>query len=208
MVMKLITTERRELADVLAGLSPAQWRGRSLCAGWTVAHVAAHLTMPFRISEQDFLAAMQRAGGDFTVLSDEIAARDSRLPQAELVAALRDNARNPWSPPGGGLPGALSHDVIHGLDMTWHLGIEYPIPAEAITTVLDLTTSPGAHSVFGFSLEGLALSATDLDWSAGDGDLLAGRSRDLLLLVAGRQVPRELFDGPGARNHRSASAPA
>lgn len=208
MVMNLITTERRELADVLAGLSPAQWRGRSLCAGWTVAHVAAHLTMPFRICEEDFLAAMQRAGGDFTVLSDEIAARDSQLPQAELVAALRDNAGNPWSPPGGGLPGALSHDVIHGLDMTWPLGIEYPIPAEAIATVLDLTTSPATHSLFGFSLEGLTLSATDLDWSAGDGDLLAGRSRDLLLLVAGRQVPRELFDGPGARNLRSASAPA
>lgn len=208
MVMNLIATERRELADVLSGLSAAQWRGQSLCARWTMAHVVAHLTMPFRISEQEFGAAMQRAGGQFTVVSDEIAARDSQLPQAELVAALRDNADDQWSPPGGGLPGALSHDIIHGLDITWPLGIESPIPGEAIATVLDLVTSPGSQSLFGFPLEGLKLSATDLDWSTGTGDLLAGRSRDLLVLVAGRQIPPELFDGPGARNVRSASAPA
>jgi uncharacterized protein (TIGR03083 family) len=207
--MNLIATERRELANVLGGFSSAQWRGQSLCARWTVAHVVAHLTMPFRISQQEFEAAMRRAGGQFTVISDEIAARDSRLPQAELVAVLRDNVDNQWSPPGGGgLPDALCHDVIHGLDITWPLGIEYPIPGEAIATVLDLVTSPGSRSLFGVPLEGVRLAATDLDWSTGTGDLLTGRSRDLLLLVAGRQMPPELFDGPGARNVRFASEPA
>lgn len=199
-MMNLIAAERRELAGVLGGLSAAQWQGPSLCAGWTVAHVAAHLTMPFRISEQEFMAAMQRAGGQFTVMSDEVASRDSRLPQAELVAALRDNADNPWSPPGGGLPGALSHDIIHGLDIAWPLGIEYPISGQAIASVLDTITSPGSQSVFGFPLDGIEFSATDLDWSAGTGALLAGRSRDLLLLVAGRQIPGELFHGPGAQH--------
>jgi uncharacterized protein (TIGR03083 family) len=202
MVMNLIASERRELADVLDGLSSDQWHGPSLCAEWTVAHVVAHLTMPFRISQQEFGAALQRAGGQFTVVSDEIAARDGQLPPAELVGALRDNADNQWSPPGGGLPGALSHDIIHGLDITWPLGLQYPIPGEAIATVLDLVTGPGSQSLFGFPLEGRKLSATDLDWSTGSGDLLAGRSRDLLLLVAGRQIPPELFDGPGARNIR------
>jgi len=197
-MMNLIAAQRRELADMLSGLSPGQWRGPSLCAGWTVAHVVAHLTMPFRISEQEFMAAMRRAGGQFTAVSDEVANRDSRLPPAELVAALRDNADNPWSPPGGELRGALSHDLIHGLDIAWPLGIEFPIPDEAIANVLDLVTSPGSQSLFGFPLEGIELSATDLDWSAGTGTPLAGRSRDLLLLVAGRQIPAELFDGSGA----------
>lgn len=197
-MMNLIAAERRVLADMLSGLSAEQWRGPSLCAGWTVAHVVAHLTMPFRISEQEFMAAMRRAGGQFTAVSDEVASRDSQLPQAELVAALRDNTDNPWSPPGGGLRGALSHDIIHGLDIGWPLGIEFPIPGETIATVLDTVTSPGNESLFGFPLEGIALSATDLDWSAGTGAPLAGRSRDLLLLVAGRQVPAELFEGSGA----------
>ena len=77
------------------------------------------------------MAGLQRCGGDFTKFSDEIAARDSRLPPADLVAVLRDNADNPWAPPGGGLAGALSHDVIHGLDITWPLGLAYEISEPA-----------------------------------------------------------------------------
>jgi uncharacterized protein (TIGR03083 family) len=199
-MMDLIAAERRALADMLSGLCADQWQGATLCTGWTVAHVMAHLTMPFRISEQEFMLGLQRAGGRFTELSDEIANRDSQLPQAQLVSVLRDNAENPWSPPGGGLAGALSHDVIHGLDIAWPLSIEYPIPGPALAAVLDSVTSPGDRSLFGVPLHGIELTATDLGWSAGTGDRLAGRSRDLLLLLAGRQVSHELFHGPGARH--------
>jgi hypothetical protein len=60
--------------------------------------VVAHLTMPFRISPQEFAAGLEKAGGQFGEFSDAVASRDSQLPQAELVAALRDNADNPWQP--------------------------------------------------------------------------------------------------------------
>jgi uncharacterized protein (TIGR03083 family) len=213
--MKLITAHRRALAGALSELSVGQWRGASLCAGWTPAHVLAHQTMPFRISEAEFMAGMQRCGGDFTTFSDEIAGRDSNIPPAELVSVLRENAENPWAPPGGGLSGALSHDVIHGLDMTWLVSSAYEIPAEAMTTVLGSITGPltlaedavvaadvepGAKrmTVFGFPLDGIKVIATDLDWSAGQGAELRGRGRDLLPLLASRKIPHELFSGPGA----------
>ncbi len=214
-MMDLIAAHRRALADALTKLTPDQWQSESLCAGWTAAHVLAHQTMPFRISVEEFMAGLQRCGGDFTTFSDEIAARDSRLPPADLVAVLRDNADNPWSPPGGGLAGALSHDVIHGLDIGWPLRLAYEIPASAMTLVLTSITSPleldagdvlagevragaGSKTLFGFPLSGIRVSATDLDWSVGDGAELAGRSRDLLPLLAGRQIPRELFHGDAA----------
>jgi uncharacterized protein (TIGR03083 family) len=199
-MMDLIAADRRELARVLGELTAEQWQGPSMCAGWTAAHVVAHLTMPFRISEQEFMAGLQQAGDDFTAFSDRIADRDSQLPQEELVGVLRDNADNPWSPPGGGLTGALSHGVIHGLDIAWPLVIEYPIADQAMTAVLNSVTSPPGRSVFGIGLEGIELSATDVDWSAGQGDQLTGRSRDLLLLVAGRRIPLERFDGPGVKH--------
>jgi uncharacterized protein (TIGR03083 family) len=213
-MMDVISSHRRALADALDGLTADQWRGESLCAGWTPAHVLAHQTMPFRLSGEEFMAGLQRCGGDFTTFSDQVAAADSQLPPAELVSALRDNADNPWSPPGGGLAGALSHDVIHGLDITWLLGLGYEIPAAAMTAVLDSITRPlalapgdalaaevrvqaGNQTLFGFPLDGIKVSATDLDWSVGDGEELAGRSRDLLPLLAGRRIPSELFDGEG-----------
>jgi uncharacterized protein (TIGR03083 family) len=196
-VLDVISPHRRALADALAGLTPGQWRGESLCAGWTPAHVLAHQTMPFRISTEEFMAGLSRCGGDFTTFSDQIAAKDSALPLPELIGALRDNADTPWSPPGGGLAGALSHDVIHGLDICWPLGIEYEISPRALTSVLDSLTSPGTESLFGFPLVGIAVTATDLGWSAGAGAELAGRGRDLVPLLAGRRIPRERFDGAG-----------
>jgi uncharacterized protein (TIGR03083 family) len=196
--MDVIAAHRRSLAGALDTLTAEQWRAPSLCAGWTAAHVLAHQTMPFRISEPDFMAGLERCGGDFTRCSDEIADRDSQLPPAELVAVLRANADTPWSPPGGGLAGALSHDVIHGLDITWPHGLGYDIPERAATAVLDSLTGAGSRSLFGFPLDGIKVAATDLDWSAGHGAELTGRTRDLLPLLAGRAVPRELFGGSGA----------
>jgi uncharacterized protein (TIGR03083 family) len=198
-MMDLIAAERRALADVLSGLSTAQWRAPSLCTGWTVARVAAHLTMPFRITADEFAAGMAQARGQFTEFSDAIADRDSRLPQADLVAALRDNAENPWSPPGGGLAGALSHDVIHGLDITWPLGIDHQAAAPAMIAVFDLIVSPGDRTLFGFPLDGLALRASDLHWSFGRGAALRGRGCDLLPLLAGRPIPGEAFSGAGTQ---------
>ena len=196
-MMDVIAAHRRALADALSSLTAEQWRGDSLCAGWTPAHVLAHQTMPFRISGEDFMAGLQECGGDFTTFSDQIAARDSQLPPAELIAALRDNADTPWSPPGGGLAGALSHDVIHGLDISWPLALAYEIPERALTLVLDSLTSQGSETLFGFPLAGITVTATDLGWSVGQGPQLAGRSRDLLPLLAGRRIPRERFDGDG-----------
>jgi len=196
-MMDVISAHRRALADALDRLTPEQWRGESLCSGWTPAHVLAHQTMPFRISGEEFMAGLQRSGGDFTTYSDQIAARDSALPPADLIGALRDNAEMAWTPPGGGLAGALSHDVIHGLDICWPLGIEYEIPSRALTLVLGSLTSNGGESLFGFPLAGITVTASDLGWSAGAGPELAGRGRDLVPLLAGRQIPRDRFDGDG-----------
>jgi uncharacterized protein (TIGR03083 family) len=197
-MMDLIAAERRALADALDGLTRTQWQGPSMCDGWTPAHVLAHLTMPFRISPPEFMAGLERCGGDFTTFSDEVAERDSHLPQAELVGVLRDNADNPWSPPGGGLAGALSHDVIHGLDMTRPSDIHYSIPDRALIAVLESITSPGDHTHFGVPLDGVRFEATDLDWSRGAGANVRGHGRDLVLLLAGRQVPGEAFEGEAA----------
>ena len=42
-----VATERRAVADMLDSLSDQQWASQSLCEGWTVREVAAHLNLPF-----------------------------------------------------------------------------------------------------------------------------------------------------------------
>src|SRR3954452_25634826 len=129
------------LADLLTSGPAERWDAPSLCAGWQVRHVVAHVTMPARLTPEQFGAEMAAAGGDFSVLSDTLAARDAALPVGDLVDALRSPVLHGWQPPGGGAIGALSHAVIHSLDVTIALGEPPVAPAEGVVAVLDHLTA-------------------------------------------------------------------
>ena len=171
------------LADLVTG---SDWDAPSLCAGWQVRHVLAHVTMPARLSPEQFGAEMAAARGDFGVLSDTVAARDADLPAAELLAALRAPRLHGWVPPGGGVAGALIHAVVHSLDVTVALDAPSTAPAAALSAVLDLLAD---GRVFGVDPTGVRLEATDSDWSTGSGDVVRADSGRLVALLAGRTLP-------------------
>lgn len=198
-----IAVIRRELADVLAALPAESWDAPTLCAGWRVREVVAHVTMPFQYSTGRFLAELVRSGMRLHRMTDRCARRDAAVPAADLVAAVRDNATNRWRPPGGGYEGALIHDVIHGLDITVPLGVDRPIPAQRLRTVLDGVTKPGSRKHFGVDLTGIELRADDLDWSFGTGTTVSGPARDLALLLCGRAVPVGRLAGTAAARFSS-----
>ena len=176
------------LAASLAAGPAGTWDRPSLCAGWQVRHVVAHVTMPARLAAEQFGAEMAAAGGDFAVLSDTVAARDAALPTAELLDALRSPVLHGWQPPGGGAAGALSHAVVHSLDATVALGRPAVAPTAAVVAVLDqLVAADGA--IFGIDLTGVRLAATDTAWSWGDGEVVRGDSGALLALLSGRTLP-------------------
>ena len=183
-----VAAEFMWLADVLDGLADVAWDTPSLCACWRVREVVAHMTMAARYSPPEFYAELEACKGDFTLLSNRVAARDAALPTTTLVANLRDDAMHAWIPPGGGLIGALSHVVIHGLDVTVPLGIARPAPDDAVLAVLDHLTLGGGHANFGFELAGLHLQATDMNWTFGTGTPVSGTSADLALLISGRTL--------------------
>ncbi|SNS13951.1 TIGR03083 family protein [Geodermatophilus saharensis] len=176
------------LAALLASGPGEVWDAPSLCAGWQVRHVVAHVTMPVRLTPERFGAEMAAAGGDFGVLSDTVAARDAALPAADLLAALRAPELHGWQPPGGGAVGALSHAVIHSLDVTVALGRPPVAPVGAVVAVLESLTAAGG-AVFGIDLTGVRLEATDTTWSRGDGVSVRADTGSLVALLAGRTLP-------------------
>jgi uncharacterized protein (TIGR03083 family) len=176
------------LADLLAAAPVETWDAPSLCEKWLVRHVVAHVTMPVRLTPEQFGAEMAAAGGDFTVLSDTVAARDSSLPVTDLVDQLRSSRLHAWQPPVGGSAGALNHAVIHSLDVTIALDRPAVAPAEAVTEVLDqLTAARGSR--FGVDLTGVRLEAGDTGWSWGDGQLVRADGPSLVALLSGRELP-------------------
>jgi uncharacterized protein (TIGR03083 family) len=178
--------ERDRLAALLERLDPGQWGSSSLCAGWRVREVVAHMTMPFRTTPLRFVAGLARARFSFDRYADRAARVDTELlGDAELLAQLRANIRHPWKPPGGGAVGALSHDLIHGLDITEPLGLPAP-PAERTALVLRGAT-PRSLAYFGVDLRGTRLVATDADLAIGDGEPVRMPVKDILLVVTGRR---------------------
>ncbi len=202
----MIAAERSDLADLLAALPAEAWDLPTLCAGWRVRDLVAHVTMPFRYSTARFVAELARSRGNFTAMADRCARRDGAAPPADLLSALRDNVTNPWKPPGGGYVGALTHDVIHGLDVVVPLGIGRRVPEDRLRIVLDSITAPTARKHFGTDLNGIELRAEDLGWSYGSGQRLSGAAQDLALVLCGRKLPAGRLHGEPAATFSAGQA--
>lgn len=198
-----IAQEYLGLADLLEFGSPEVWDAPSLCEGWRTREVVAHVTMAARYSGPQFMAEMQAAGGDFTVVSNTIADRDSSLPEAVLLANLRAERLHTWQPPGGGLEGALSHCVIHSLDITEAIPLGRQTPEPRVRAVLDLLAGPGVTNPFGIDVSGVRLQADDMDWSVGAGELVLGPGQALVCVLSGRRLPLGRLHGPGAARFRA-----
>ncbi len=187
-LQSLVAPTCNGLAELLTATAVDTWDAPSLCEGWLVRHVIAHVTMPARLTPEQFGAEMAAAGGDFIVLSDAVATRDASLPVADLLGQLRSPGLHTWQPPGGGAAGALSHAVIHSLDVTIALDRPAVAPAEAATAVLDQLTA--AHGTwFGIDLTDVRLEAADTGWSWGNGQLVRADSGSLVALLSGRALP-------------------
>jgi uncharacterized protein (TIGR03083 family) len=184
-----ITAERRAFSQVLEALPEADWNAPSLCSGWRTREVVAHMTMPFRFSAPRFFGEMTRSRMNFARMADRVAQRDGRAPIGAVLDGWLTNEDYRWKPPGGGLKGALTHDVVHGLDITIPLGIQHPVSEPALRAVLDHATKPLSLKHFGLDLTGIRLEADDLDWSFGDGEVLRGRAHSLLMVLMDRRLP-------------------
>jgi uncharacterized protein (TIGR03083 family) len=199
MIRSLIAAERRELAEVLMDLPVERWDDDSLCAGWRVREVVAHMTMQYRYSGAKVMWELARSGGSFNRMLDRCARRDTAvLSTEELTALLRDNAEHPWKPPRGGYEGALTHDVVHGLDFTLPLGVDRRVPEERLRPVLEGLASPQGLKFFGVTLDGVSLRADDLEWSHGSGSPVTGAAQDMVMLLTGRRLPPGHLEGEHA----------
>jgi uncharacterized protein (TIGR03083 family) len=193
-----IADEYRTLADLLESAGPDAWDAPSLCEGWRTREVVAHVTMPVRYTVPEFMAELEAAGGDFTQLSNTVAARDGARPIGSLLADLRSGVLHDWQPPGGGAEGALTHCVIHGLDITEAVPLARQVPRARIARVLGIVAAAGSPNLFGVDLEEVELRADDIDWSSGSGAVVTGPAQALALVVCGRRLPPGRLRGEAA----------
>jgi uncharacterized protein (TIGR03083 family) len=200
-----IAAERRALADLAEGLTPEQLATPSLCAGWTVRDVIAHLTLNLTFSPRQAAGALLRSGFRTSRFIQLLTAEAAERTDAELVALLRDEADAQWGPPGFGPLAPLTDLLVHGVDLRRPLGIDHAPEPDALRTSLDFVVRPKASLAFAQRRhhKGVRHEASDLDWSHGDGPLVRGPARSLLAVLCDRPAPLDDLTGDGVAVLRS-----
>lgn len=198
----LIAAERRATADFVDALTEEQSTTPSLCDGWTVCDVAAHLTMPLTVGLPKMLLGMVRHRGDFDQFSRRWAVSTAASQSTEsLAASLREHADARFTPPGMDAHAPLTDVVVHTLDMRVPLGTPGDGPSpEASRHILDFLMTKMATRGFlpKGRVTGLSFRSTDTGWSAGSGPSVEGPATALLLALCGRAVGLDDLHGDGA----------
>lgn len=183
--MTLAQAERADLTDLLATLTPAQWECPSLCAGWRVRDVVAHM---FSYDELGLAGVVWRfvRGGILLdrVNASGVATYAGHSPE-ELLTLAREHQRPRGLTAAFGGKIALTDATIHHQDIRRPLGLPRVIPPDRLRVVLDFAIfAPpiGASK----RARGLRLEATDLDWATGTGLVVEGPAESLLMAIAGR----------------------
>ncbi|WP_405731052.1 maleylpyruvate isomerase family mycothiol-dependent enzyme [Streptomyces sp. NBC_01537] len=196
-VWQTIDAERLSLADLLDDLTPREWEAPSLCTGWRVRDVAAHLTLSHIGVATTILAAV-RARGNFNRMIRDTALRQAELPVDRYAVLLRGMAGSRRTAPGVTYLEPLIDILVHGQDIAVPLTRTRPMPAQAAATAATRVWAIGFPFQARRRLSGLQLSATDHPWSAGQGLRIEGPVSALLLLVTGRcQAALPRLSGPG-----------
>lgn len=183
-----IAAERLSLADLLETLTPQQLGTPSLCAGWTVHHVAAHLTTLFNVTMPQMTLRIARHRLSFDKAVNDLTNELSRRPIEQISAELRVNASNAKHPPSAPLA-PLADVIVHGEDIRRPLGVRRDVPFASTSAAMSFVTGGRARGFLpGSRIRGLRFQATDGDGVWGTGQLIHGPALSLLLAAMGRRV--------------------
>ncbi|GAA4960126.1 maleylpyruvate isomerase family mycothiol-dependent enzyme [Actinoplanes utahensis] len=198
-IYRLTSENRLMIADFMEGLDDAAWQTPTLCDGWTVQHMAAHFVQPMLVGFGRFFLAALRYRGDTDRTVDHFTRRLARHPRTELIALLRQHADDRVDPPRVGPMGPFAETCVHLRDIARPLGSPADVPSEHWRILLDYLVSPAAAPALAppGRLDGLRLTATDADWSTGDGALITGPAEALGMAATGRAAALPDLSGPG-----------
>lgn len=198
----LVAAERGVLADDVAGLTAEQWASPSLCSGWTVRDIVAHLTAAASTNPGAFFGQFAKAGFNFDKYANAGISRRLGADTDATLAGFRAVQGSKTSPPGP-KPTWLGEVVVHAEDIRRPLGIAHSYAPEAVREVADFYK--GSNTLIGAKnrIAGLTLRASDQDWFHGTGAAVEGPLLSLVMAMTGREAHIDDLTGEGVETLRS-----
>jgi uncharacterized protein (TIGR03083 family) len=204
-----IDEQRQALVRLLESLTADDWNQPSLCEGWTVRQVAAHLAL-----QNTTWSAMPRAVADavrhggMNGAIHAMACRHATAPVEVIVGEIWDRIGVHRPLPTVTFRETAIDYLVHGMDIATPLGRGMTMSPDLAVLAADRVWSNPRMFHARKKLAGYRLVADDVWWSAGDGQEVRGPISALLLLLTGRPAALSMLTGPGAAGLRQAVAPA
>jgi uncharacterized protein (TIGR03083 family) len=201
-VWGVVHPERSALADELSALREEQWSTPSLCSGWTVRDVVAHMAATASITPLSFFPKFIGSGFKFERVQAKGIAEQRGADPDETLAHFRAIVTSTKRPPGP-KDTILGETILHSEDVRRPLGVAHSYSPDALVEVADFYK--GSNLVLGTKrrIEGLSLRATDSSWSHGSGPEVSGPMLPLLLAMTGRKAGLDELSGEGLATLRA-----
>jgi uncharacterized protein (TIGR03083 family) len=136
-VWPIVHAERAALIADLERLTDAQWDKPSLCEGWSVHDVVAHIIDTAMTTRLGFVFGLARAGFDFDRQNAEGVERERGPDPAATLRTLREVVGRTWTPPAP-MDSRIVEMIVHGEDIRRPLGITRHYPPDAVERALQL----------------------------------------------------------------------
>lgn len=185
-IWRHVDDHRGQIADLLDTFEPGQWSTPSLCAGWTVRDVAAHLTH-VDAGRGDYVRAMIRSGFRLDATINRMAKSDTAGPAA-ITARLRAMVGSRRRPPMTKDVDPLMDLLVHTQDICIPLGIDRPMPVDDAVAVAERLWDMKFPLNPRRDLPGYRFVATDAGFAVGPewGALREAPIHDIVLMLARR----------------------
>jgi uncharacterized protein (TIGR03083 family) len=196
-IWPLVHAERAALAADLAGLTGQQWAAPSLCTGFTVRQVLAHLTAGASLNPVRWLAGVIRCRFDFDKQNSLRLAEQLGATPAETLARFRRVITSTTKPP---VPATamLGETIVHAQDIRRPLGIHRDYPIAALTRLAQYYQGSDLVVPAKARIAGLRLQASDGPFASGSGPLVSGPTLALIMAMTGRVTYCDDLGGDGA----------
>lgn len=193
-----IHAERAAIAATLRSLSAEQWESPSLCTGWSVRDVAAHVIAhpQMRAGEVARLFLGNLGRGYNTVIYRDVKERGKQSPErilADYEAFADSRAKVVLTTTVEPLIDAL----VHHQDIVRPLGLHHDMAPEAAVVALDRARLLAPVSGTWRLVRSVRMVATDVAWARGRGPVVEGPVQELLMLTMGRGRAARDLSGPG-----------
>jgi uncharacterized protein (TIGR03083 family) len=193
---KLIHAERARLAQTLSTLTPEQWTHATLCEDWNVQLTTAHVLAGAEQTTGNFVRRFAASSFRFNVMTGVDAQRLGTLAPEVLVTRLLATVTTTNHPPAP-IGAMLGEIVAHQEDICQPLDLSSGVADEAVVATLEFFANAGFPLGAKKRVAGLALGASDLNWTHGSGPKVEGPGKLLMLAMVGRPSALTNLSGDG-----------